>query len=214
MRFWIRKFCTAVRTALGSAISSGSPVTDLNCPNFAEPANATPWYRQMCYNEDAAGGTPVSWNDPSLWVGRYGLSVSPASFVVGGAYVYGDPVMTYQLGAKMSLFRPDQFLIIESFAGNDVSYGRPSATTPPGNSRGRLMILPWAAAWCRHRRFRSRAARYTPAFRHAFKRASNFLFIDGRVQTMSPKDDVADHSTSYSTSNVYVRIGPSHMALN
>ena len=36
------KFCIAILTAPARTISAGSPVSDLNCPNFVEPANSTP----------------------------------------------------------------------------------------------------------------------------------------------------------------------------
>ena len=119
----------------------------------------------------------------------------------------------YQLGAKLDRFRPDQFLVIESFAGNDVSYGA-VGNNAAGQLTGQIDDSPLGGCMVQASSLPIESGGYTPAFRHAFKKASNFLFIDGRVQTMTPRDDVADHSTSYSPSNAYVRIGPSHMAMN
>jgi prepilin-type processing-associated H-X9-DG protein len=179
---------------IGARTGASPASTYLACPNFTESTDPNKLYRRsMCYNEDAWGGNIVG-----NGVGSSGLLV-PNPNDMNSFYPSAAPLDLYYYGARIGRFRSDQFLLIEADAGNDVSDGV-VASNNLGQLTGPLDPAPFYTS-------EGVSGGYGPAFRHPFFKGSNFLYFDGHVQTLRPRDDVGDHPSSFSGSTL---IGPSH----
>ena len=180
---------------VGARTGASPASTYLACPNFQE-ASSTDYSRPMCYNEDAWGGDIVG-----NGAGLNGLAANNPNDM-NSFYPDAAPLNVYYYGARLGRFRSDQFLLIESYAGNDVSDGVESLTNKgslpapfkPGPAYTNVTYGPFGGG-------------YGPAWRHPFFKGSNFLSFDGHVQTLRPGDDVADHPSAFSG---YTLVGPSH----
>jgi prepilin-type N-terminal cleavage/methylation domain-containing protein/prepilin-type processing-associated H-X9-DG protein len=165
----------------------------LSCPNFVRaftPTGADVINVPFAINFDLIGG----WNSTGApAVGVFGIPADPK---MGGNEVIKYD--RYSLGAKVTAFRSDQFMIVENeneiitsakFSGY-IGY----ATTGPGHvtlgsqsdaAGGYLPVYSGGA---------SDPGIYNntgnASFRHPYSRRGNFLYIDGHVETLTPNNDI------------------------
>jgi prepilin-type processing-associated H-X9-DG protein len=148
----------------------------LMCPNFdrefknADGLSLYPY----AYNHDAAGGMglgPLGSFPPD----QYGV-IAPPGTAPGGPY-YG-----YSYGANLGRFRPDEFLLVENEqqTGETLVYpnlvGTKHAVTL--NDSSELPSYSGEGGYF--------------SFRHPYTKMANFLYFDGHVSMLSPKDDIND----------------------
>jgi prepilin-type N-terminal cleavage/methylation domain-containing protein len=139
----------------------------LSCPNFT-----TPWAggRAWVFNQYATEGGEL-----------YPPTYSGTPMFADAAFWIEGPLDRYNYGDRLSNYRPDQFMMVESLA---TVYGITNLPTsdPGGAVTAALAPSPY----------------FTPdggpayAFRHPYFKAANFLCFDGHVDTLRPTDDVAD----------------------
>jgi prepilin-type N-terminal cleavage/methylation domain-containing protein/prepilin-type processing-associated H-X9-DG protein len=167
---------------VGARTSESSPVTTLSCPNYMA-ASATDYSRTGQNTYGYPYPTPQDFNS---------------------YYPDAQPLNLYWLGARVNLFRGDQFMLIESYASNDVT-----GCVEGLNDRGQLGTIQGFPSYT-SLTYGPVSNGNGPAFRHPFQKAANFLYIDGHIQVLTPKDDVADHPSNY---NGWSLVGPGHMAM-
>jgi len=180
-------------TKYGTAARFGN-VSDsrtLSCTNYI-PGSSTDYARPWVLNAGANGANASVDSSGDLQAPGSGQAGMHDQFYIDAGLSNG-PLQHYYLGARLQYFRPDQFLMYESHAGNDVatnvttadSQGRITDTIADGPS---YMAVSSGVSG-------SGYSRDNIAFRHPFKRGANFLRFDGGVVTLKPSDDVADYGS-------------------
>ncbi len=168
---------------------------NLSCPTFAPGQNVY----TRCYNMnlDATGGasSATGWPDPpyppeGLYGYRISLATSRSYPHPGyGTAGYGhNPVdfitspdgFGYHLGAKLSLFKPRQFLVVEGERGDEIVYARspyqtPGASLQMDTTQPSFSVTGGTVGFL--------------AFRHGRMKKMNALFFDGHVESLSPRDE-------------------------
>ena len=140
----------------------------LSCPNYQRGRNST---RSYAYNVNANGGNfNINTTAPaSSW--PYGVEVTPATSI--------DPTLVrYLLGAKITRFRnaSRKLLVMEQESTGEVHGVK--GISPIDLTEGPATGYP---AWSN--------SNGNMAFRHNRFRVGNFLFVDGHVETLAPRDD-------------------------
>jgi prepilin-type N-terminal cleavage/methylation domain-containing protein len=153
-----------------------SDTRTLSCTNYT-PGGKTdysrPWVLNGGLTGSTGGGTPNNPGENDWYYAQSGI---------------GTPLSTYHLGAKMSRFHPDQFMLYESHAGNDLGT---NVTTP--DAQGRIVApLDGFPSYMVNYKTYPGYNRDSIAFRHPFFQGANFLHFDGSAVTLKPSDDVAD----------------------
>ena len=135
----------------------------LSCPTYQPSKNSTIAYS---YNKEANGGGNNT-NDAQPW----GVEIIPASRV--------DPAfLRYFLGAKVSRFKnPSRKLLVMEGESTAECHGVKGAS-PINLAEGPASGYP---AWSN--------SNGNMAFRHLRFQKGNFLFIDGHVETLAPRED-------------------------
>jgi prepilin-type N-terminal cleavage/methylation domain-containing protein/prepilin-type processing-associated H-X9-DG protein len=169
----IEFFNTGSRFNSSYAIGSTSQKT-LSCPNYVpylDPSGQPYSYRPYCIDPDVLGNSPTN-ADGSPATNFYGQIVDPKS--IDPSYLF------YQYGAKITRFGPYEFLLVESFYGNDAL-----GLSGPFTSTGSVLLTgspPVIPNYCN--------VTGELSFRHPYSKKANFLYFDAHVEPLTPKDDV------------------------
>ena len=168
----------------------------LSCPNFKVVDVGFNYAFAM--NGDAVGGQSISGSpSPNPW-GAFGIPCDPHNHTCqyfsdstkAGSFL---TCVAYSLGAKLTQFRPNQFLIIE---------GENSWTTPVNfggvvayPSASGKVLLGTSASLPAYSGSNADVGMFyygagSASFRHPYYRQGNFLCFDGSVLTLTPKSDI------------------------
>jgi prepilin-type N-terminal cleavage/methylation domain-containing protein len=172
----------------GGRFGNVSDSRTLSCTNYT-PGSATDFARPWVLNAGANGANASPDSSGDLQAPGSGQAGMKDQFYIDAGVSTGA-LQHYYLGARLQLFRPDQFLMYESHAGNDVAT---NVVTP--DSQGRLLApMDGFPSYMINNTTHAGYSRDGIAFRHPFFKGSNFLQFDGAVVTLKPTDDVADYS--------------------
>jgi prepilin-type processing-associated H-X9-DG protein len=165
----------------------------LCCPNFVrayDPSGGDIYNVPFAINYDLIGG--VNFGTAPAW----GLLGTQADVSMGANndFVYDY----YSLGAKINRFHTNQFMIMESEGGDPGVTPAPFCGTvgyPSG--AGKVTLGNQSTAPLFEPVYSGGAAdaglyfgRGNASFRHPYSRNGHFLFFDGHVDALTPKDDI------------------------
>ena len=159
------------------------------CPEYVGGIVASS--RTYLMNDWATGG-PL--NPPSQPAGPFGVFIDPPP-----ESYYSDslaPTNFYRLGARTSSFRSpsNKILILETERPNDTYGSSIGNTFPPapvilgGGVSGSQTYPVWSSIGGGHF-----------SFRHNNNTRANFLFVDGHVEALTPKDELKNLRRYYPT---------------
>jgi prepilin-type N-terminal cleavage/methylation domain-containing protein/prepilin-type processing-associated H-X9-DG protein len=154
----------------------------LRCPVFTSARGN--YSRYYAINLDANGGQKINGTAnpitsppaPARYPGDYGKT-DPTEMHEGK---WTGTLAFYSFGADLRRFNSRQFLLVEE------EYPQDTTIYSPGTGDGSVTLgaLPAPApAW-------TGGTKGEFAFRHPFFKKANFLYFDGHVDELSPKDDV------------------------
>jgi prepilin-type processing-associated H-X9-DG protein len=149
-------------------VNISTPVSGtLCCPIYARSQNSRFSY---AYTVDAngGGGNPNTTAPATAW--PYGQEVIPASQI-------DLSMLRYFLGAKISMFKhPSRKLLVMEQESTGEIHGVKGAN-PINLAEGPPLYPAWSNSFG------------NMAFRHNGYKKGNFLFVDGHVETLGPRDD-------------------------
>jgi prepilin-type N-terminal cleavage/methylation domain-containing protein len=182
---------TALTTNTGIDLFSPPSSKTLTCPDFVWAKGE---FRRMYAMNTWLGGGIRQY--PDAVAGQYGRLVIPSPQPdpsVNGLLTLSEwdgsnavsAVKTgYVLGAKLTRFNPNQFMLLEQEHAND--YSGPGLYSPTTGAVTLGESSPTYPTYCGG----GGANGGYVSFRHPYGRKANFLYMDVHVDLLTPKDDV------------------------